>query len=113
MNHIKLYSILFEADDTTSILDPKAMASDIATSVGDILKEPFEKLGDRFEKQSKEVSTNSLSTSGAKPATGSRESTTNEKIDQIKQGINDLQTSNAESAETIINTLKDTLKDKK
>ena len=88
MKTISLYSILFEAEDSTSIVDPKDIASDIATAVGDILEPKFKEfktLGDRLEKQSKEVSTTSLSTSGTKPASGSRESRSDKKLDQIVQ----------------------------
>lgn len=85
MKTISLYSILFEAEDSTSIIDPKDIASDIATSVGDMLKPQFDILGKRLEKQSKEVSTTSLSTSGTKPASGSRESRSDKKLDQIVQ----------------------------
>ena len=116
MNHIKLYSILFEAEETAALINPNGIAKSITDILEPKLEKGFEKLGNSLEKQYKEVSTKSLSTTGAKPAGGSRESTTNEKIDQIKQGIDNLQTSSAESAEsaeTIINTLKDTLKDKK
>lgn len=103
MKHIKLYSILFEAD-STSLVDP----TDIAKAVADGLKPEFEKLdngfkeiGDRFEKQTKQVPTNSLSTSGAKPAVGSKESGTEKKVDDLTKIAKAIQTAGETSGETI------------
>lgn len=87
MKHTKLYPILFEQDNsTTPIIDPK----EIAKAVGEEIEPKIKELEDRLEKQSKEVDTKGLSTTGTKPAAGTRESNTDKKIDDIEAKISDL-----------------------
>jgi hypothetical protein len=96
MKTISLYSILFEADDSNSIIDPKDMADVVKKAVGEETK----KITDLLVKQGTQVPTASLSTTGAKPAVGSKESGSDKKLDQIAQ---------AQTAETTAN--KDLQKD--
>lgn len=83
MTEISLYKILFEQGDTTSIVDP----NDIAKAVSAAIEPKINKIEDRLEKRDKEVATTSLSTTGAKPASGSRESGTSNKINKDLEGI--------------------------
>jgi hypothetical protein len=98
MKTISLYSILFEADDSNSIIDPKDMEDVVKKAVGEETK----KITDLLVKtqQGTQVPTASLSTTGAKPAVGSKESGSDKKLDQIAQ---------AQTAETTAN--KDLQKD--
>jgi len=102
MKYIKLYPILFEENDSNSMVDPK----DLAMAVGDVLKPEFDKIGNRLEKTQKEVSTNSLSTSGAKPAAGSQTTKNDQKLDQIYKNVQNLQSSeNIENLQTGIDSI--------
>jgi predicted nucleic acid-binding Zn-ribbon protein len=98
MKTIKLYSILFEQEEMK--ID---IGTDLAASVTDIVNKALKPVENRLEKKEKEVPTTSLSTTGTKPASGTGESRTDKKIDDIEDKITKTADSNRELKNTIEN----------